>query len=74
MWLLFTEEKEKNEHFGCKLLEKCYMPKVGLEYHQRVYHSSGGAQVKCTVCESVFGHDMSLKRHMKIHDEDAELF
>ena len=21
-----------------------------------------------------FGHDMSLKRHMKIHDEDAELF
>ena len=49
------------------------MSKSALLYHKRVQHSSE-EKVKCTICTSVFNHQISLQRHMKIHDASAEKF
>ena len=39
----------------------------------QVCHSSASPKVKCEVCNKVLGHAISLRRHMKIHNE-SELF
>ena len=48
------------------------MSRVSVKYHMKVCHSSASPKVN-KVCKKVFGHDIILRRHMKIHDE-PELF
>ena len=64
--------KESIDVYTCKVCDKKYMSKVGVEYHQTVKH--GGALFECSICGHSFGHESALTRHSKIHEESAEQY
>ena len=64
------EGKEKK--YACKSCPKRFMSTNSLRYHTNVCHSETKAEVKCKVCDALFGHEVSLIRHMKKHEEIKE--
>ena len=77
----FYNRKDRNNHmkvihtdakdvqFSCKLCEKSYMSKSALQYHVDILHTTKSPNVICSVCDAPFGHKLSLKRHMKVHEQ-----
>ena len=67
-------EKIKEEKLCCRVCEKSFMSKIALKYHVDVSHSSSSPEVKCKVCGAMIGHEVSLKRHMKLHKKNPNIY
>ena len=65
--VLVIHNKEKNRNLSCKLCDKNFMSKTSFQYHKKVEHSSQSPKVE------LFCHPITLKRHLKIHDQNAEV-
>ena len=61
------------EKFVCELCGKSYMSKTALKYHTDIVHAMSIQTEKCPICKLAFGHKISLKRHMKIHQKTLDL-
>ena len=60
--------------WGCKLCKKYFMSRTAVRYHKKMFHSAEKPSVQCKICQKIVGHDITLKRHHKIHDEDALVY
>ena len=63
----------KEGKFNCQLCEKSFMSKSALKYHSDTKHPAENYDIKCLVCGARYSHEISLKRHLKIHDETITL-
>ena len=59
----------KAKKFVCENCPSSFMSTKSLEYHKHVFHSETKEKVECEACGAIFGHQISLLRHEKIHEE-----
>jgi len=60
-----THDENRKKDTRTRICYTCGKEVLAIYYSKHMRYKHGGANVKCTMCDAVFAHEVKLKAHMK---------